>query len=261
MAQINPPLPVVGQPVSTEDPKVRDALSDIVDEVNGLLDNNNIAAAANINGTKLLNASIPTGKLEDDAVTADKLRDDATTDDNRAVTTNHIRNDAVTADKLRDSAVTDLDRAVTTNHLRDVSVTTAKIADDAVTEAKLDTTSNWGQDATITYATNYGGTMVVRKYPGNLVTLSSSSAGIMNTRTNTSGSSVTIGDNALMATIPAGYRPSATQSVPAWSLNGTTWSINRVNIESDGEVRVATGATVVNNTVFAVYYNLSYPVG
>lgn len=156
MGQISVQLPVVGNPVSTEDPKVRDALSDIVDEINGKLDNNNLAEAgvANINGDRLANNSVPTGKLENDAVTADKLRDDAGTDANRAVTTNHIRDDAVTADKLRDDVSTDGNRAVTTNHIRDLNVTTAKIANDAVTPLKLDLTTATDNTNTLTTVTS-----------------------------------------------------------------------------------------------------------
>ena len=62
MSQLNLNLPIIGDPNATEDPKVRTALSDIQTVVNSL-DNANIASNAGINGSKLLDASIPQSKL------------------------------------------------------------------------------------------------------------------------------------------------------------------------------------------------------
>lgn len=62
MAQINPSIPIIGDPVSTEEPKVKTALETIVAAVNAL-DNANIASGANINGSKLLDASIQAAKM------------------------------------------------------------------------------------------------------------------------------------------------------------------------------------------------------
>lgn len=62
MAQINPDIPVIGNPVSTEDPKVKNALETIVAAVNSL-DNANVASNADINGSKLLNGSVSAAKL------------------------------------------------------------------------------------------------------------------------------------------------------------------------------------------------------
>lgn len=62
MAQINPSIPIIGNPVSTEEPKVKTAIETIVAAVNSL-DDGNIAAGANINGNKLLNASVDAAKL------------------------------------------------------------------------------------------------------------------------------------------------------------------------------------------------------
>lgn len=145
MGLIDPELPEVGLPVTTEDPKVRDALAEIVAEINGNLDGVNLATDANVNGTQLLDASIPTAKLEDDAVTAAKLRDDATVDANRAVGTNHIQNAAVTDLKLRDDASVDANRAVTRNHIRDNAINQAKLDDNAVGTAEI-------QDGAVTHA-------------------------------------------------------------------------------------------------------------
>lgn len=72
MTQLNLNLPVIGQTNATEDPKVRTALSDIQTVVNAL-DNTNIASAADINGSKLLDSSIATAKLANGAVTTAKL--------------------------------------------------------------------------------------------------------------------------------------------------------------------------------------------
>lgn len=62
MTQLNLNLPVIGDLNATEDPKVRTALSDIQTVVNSL-DNTNLAANADINGSKLLNTSVAAGKL------------------------------------------------------------------------------------------------------------------------------------------------------------------------------------------------------
>jgi hypothetical protein len=73
MGTINPQVPVVGEPNSTEDPKITSAITTIRDAINGDLDNDNIATSANISGSKLADTSIATAKLADDAVTAAKI--------------------------------------------------------------------------------------------------------------------------------------------------------------------------------------------
>jgi hypothetical protein len=75
MATINPQIPTVGQPNSTEDAKITSGMTTIRDAINGNLDNDNIISGANINGSKLLDSSIATAKLAADAVTAAKLAD------------------------------------------------------------------------------------------------------------------------------------------------------------------------------------------
>lgn len=92
MAQLNLNLPIIGNPNTTEDPKIRTALSDIETVVNSL-DNTNIAANAGINGSKLLDASIAEAKLGSASVTSAKLADNA-------VTTAKIDSAAVTAAKI-----------------------------------------------------------------------------------------------------------------------------------------------------------------
>jgi len=62
MTQLNLNLPVIGQTNTTEDPKIRTALSDIQTVVNAL-DNANIANNAAINGSKLLDGSIAHSKI------------------------------------------------------------------------------------------------------------------------------------------------------------------------------------------------------
>lgn len=58
MGLVYPSLPTVGEPNSTEQPKVRQSLVDLRDTINGDLDNANIASGANINGAKLLAQSV-----------------------------------------------------------------------------------------------------------------------------------------------------------------------------------------------------------
>ena len=47
--------------------------NNIVTEINGNLDNTNIASDANIVGTKLKDDTVPTGKMQDDAITTAKM--------------------------------------------------------------------------------------------------------------------------------------------------------------------------------------------
>lgn len=63
MAQVSVNYPVVGQANSTEDQKVVSALTALVTAINSL-DDANIAAGANINGSKLLNTSVAAAKIE-----------------------------------------------------------------------------------------------------------------------------------------------------------------------------------------------------
>jgi hypothetical protein len=73
MALINPQVPVIGQPNSTEEPKITSAINTITTAVNGNLDNANIKTGANINGSKLLDGSVTAAQLANDAVTSDKV--------------------------------------------------------------------------------------------------------------------------------------------------------------------------------------------
>lgn len=57
MAQISPALPTIGQPNSSEDPDTITAFTAILGQINGGLDNTNIAAAAGIADTKLASSS------------------------------------------------------------------------------------------------------------------------------------------------------------------------------------------------------------
>jgi hypothetical protein len=121
MTQIDPDLPIIGASVSTEEPKVKNALEELVSTINAL-DTANLKADAGITGGQLADTTIPASKLASNAVETAKIVDDA-----------------VTAAKLKDSVATDADRAVTTDHIRDAAVTTGKVADSAVTTAKLAT--------------------------------------------------------------------------------------------------------------------------
>lgn len=62
MAQINPNIPILGNPVSTEEPKVKTALETLVSTINAL-DDANVANNANLNGSKLLDRSVDFGKM------------------------------------------------------------------------------------------------------------------------------------------------------------------------------------------------------
>jgi hypothetical protein len=73
MGIINPQVPVVGQPNATEEPKIPGAINTIASEINGNLDNANIKTGANINGSKLLNASVVTAKIGPGAITPAQL--------------------------------------------------------------------------------------------------------------------------------------------------------------------------------------------
>jgi hypothetical protein len=117
MGQINPDIPVIGNPVSTEDAKVKTALETLVATINGL-DNANIASNANINASKLLDGSIAAAKLATDAVETAKIKDGS-----------------VTTAKI-------VDAQVTTAKIGDSQVTTAKIDNGAVTNAKLNLSSS-----------------------------------------------------------------------------------------------------------------------
>lgn len=83
--------------------QVRQNDNDIVAQVNGNIQDVNIATGAAIQGSKISNVAgsrVPTDRIEDVAVTSVKLANSATVDGDRAVQTNHIRDAAVTPAKL-----------------------------------------------------------------------------------------------------------------------------------------------------------------
>ena len=226
MAQINPNIPIIGDPVATEDPKVKTALEDIVDEINGKLDNTNIAAAgvANINGAKLLDASVAAAKLTTDSVETAK-----------------IVNDAVTNDKIGDDAVD-------TAQIADGAVETAQINDGAVTNAKLTLTTSTDtmtNDASVT-----AGTITARKYPDGQVLLT----GVLTVPWEGYFSSATIyGETWLglfLGTLPAGYRPTTAQLLTGLAYVGGSYGTTQpayVILETDGSVTVRDSDVDANN--------------
>ncbi len=117
--------------------QVEDNDDAIADVVNGGLDNGNIAAAADINASKLLDGSITAAKLGTDSVTNVKINASA----------------------------------VDTAEIADSAVTTAKIEDGAVTNAKLTLTASTG---TATNDSGVTGTITARKYADGLVLLEGS---------------------------------------------------------------------------------------
>lgn len=91
MGTISPSIPTVGEPNSTEDPKVRSALIDIRDEINGQLDNDNIAAAAGISGTKLADNTVTGAKISATAnIDGTKLTDTTIPSSKLNLTTNAV---------------------------------------------------------------------------------------------------------------------------------------------------------------------------
>jgi hypothetical protein len=155
MGQINPDIPIIGNPVSTEDPKVKTALETLVATIN-TLDNANIATAANINAAKLLDASIQPAKLATDSVETAKIKD-------ANVTTAKIDDGAVTTAKINDAAVT-------TAKINAGAVTTAKVEDGAITSTKMAASSS--SNATyLNGAGNGGRPLTARVYPTGQVVL------------------------------------------------------------------------------------------
>jgi hypothetical protein len=231
MTQINPSLPIIGASVSTEEPKVKTALEQLVATINSL-DNANISATAGISGTKLADTSIAAGKLASNSVETAKIVDDA-----------------VTAGKLKDSAATDADRAVTTDHIRDAAVTTAKVADSAVTTAKL--ASNAVTNAKIASPTTgtgtnpagVTGTVTARKYADGLVLLEGSLS-----KTSGSWTSATV-----VTTLPSDFRPAtAVQSIrPATTSDVSGFAFIYVSIATNGEVTIVVGSPFSTNITLA----------
>jgi hypothetical protein len=159
MGTINPAIPTVGQPNSTEDVDIRNGMITIRDEINGNLDNDNIKNAANIAGSKLAANSVAPSKLTNGTagqllianssgvVTSTTVTGDVTISDtgvttigSNAVGTTEIADDSITHEKMANNSVGNDEMrndAVNTTELVDASVTTVKIADANVTAAKI----------------------------------------------------------------------------------------------------------------------------
>ncbi len=88
MALINPTIPTLGDPNSTEDPDTRNSLITIRDAINGGLDDANMAAAAGIQLSKLQHAT--SGQLlianASGVITGTTMSGDATIDNTGAIT-------------------------------------------------------------------------------------------------------------------------------------------------------------------------------
>lgn len=149
MGTINPAIPTVGQPNSTEDVDIRNGMITIRDEINGNLDNDNIKNAANIAGSKLAANSVAPSKLTNGTagqllianssgvVTSTTVTGDVTISDTGVTT---IGSNAVGTTKIADNSITNAkmaDNAINTAELADSSVTAAKIADGTVTTVKI----------------------------------------------------------------------------------------------------------------------------
>ena len=154
--------------------QVEDNDKAIRDVVNGDLDDGNIATGADIDGAKLLAASVDTTQLAADAVTGAKIEDDA-------VDTEHLADDAVENAQIADDAVD-----------------TAQIADGAVTGDKI-AASTTGSVTFSNSAIDGNPGVVARKYANGQVMLEGSFLRVGASKTTT------------YVTLPAGYRPSATR--------------------------------------------------
>lgn len=177
----------------------------------------------------VVQGTISTPDLRDDAVTVDKLADNAVATDkivdanvttakladapngvttgkisDLAVTTGKLADNAVTAAKLSSSASTDTSRAVSTDHIKDLAVTAAKIAVGAVGADALSP----GSSAQILVADGSG------KFQK--VTLSGA-ATISNT-----------GVLTLATTGYASIRELAANTVSAGAASATTWNVRGV---------------------------------
>lgn len=252
MAQIDPDLPIIGASVSTEEPKVKNALEELVSTINSL-DSTNLKPDAAITGSQLANTTIPASKLAsnaveeakilNDAVTADKLRDSADTDASRAVTTNHIRNGAVTTEKIADTAVTTAkitDSNVTTAKIANANVTTAKIADANVTTAKI-------ADGAITEA-KVAGSLGAFLVPESGITATGSrpafarrySQGLVLLQGRLEKNSGTWTAPTKVGTLSAAYRPAFNIKVLATGYNsgGSTAGIVQIDVQANGDVNI-----------------------
>jgi hypothetical protein len=243
MSLLNLNLPIIGGTNANEDPKIRTALSDIQTVVNAL-DDANIAPGADINGSKLDDAtvstaklaanSVETAKIATDAVTNDKIDDDAVdtaqiADD--AVENAQIADDAVDTAQIADGAVETAQleaSAVTDAKLATNAVTTSKILDGAVTAAKV--AGPLGAFMTPAAGVSASGTRpaFARRYSQGLVALQGrleKDSGLWTTPS-------TIGS------LPANFRPSYTITLLCQGYNsgGGQFGIVAIGIQADGTV-------------------------
>jgi hypothetical protein len=122
--------------------QVEDNDDAIVNVVNGDLDNSNIAAAADINGSKLLDGSVSAAKLGTDSVTNVKINASA-------VNTAEIADDAVTGDKIADATT----GTATNSSGVSGTITARKYADGLVLieGSATKTTGTWASSAALTF--------------------------------------------------------------------------------------------------------------
>lgn len=199
MGTINPSIPTIGQPNSTEDADIRDGMVTIRDEINGNLDNDNIKAAANIAGSKLATNSVAPSKLSNatsgqllianasGVITATTVSGDVTinnagttTISASAVGTTEIADDSITHIKMADNSVGNdemRDAAVNTTELVDNAVTTAKVTNDAITADKLKDSASTDADRAVT--TNHIRNSAITKNKISYSTISNNYAGVI----------------------------------------------------------------------------------
>lgn len=183
--------------------------------------------------------------------------------------TRRVPFDAVAGDAITGNEGISLDQIPQIPLTKIPEIPESQIQNAAITTSKINTSSNWVETGTVTYPSGWVGSINLKRYyPHNLVSVSSSSLGIMNSYVNQTGSTVNLSNGQNMATIPVGYRPVSTQSVPAWfSLitdAGTSWVSCRVNVSSSSggislQMNNTSSLSIANNGIFITYFNLSYP--
>ena len=150
MGTINPTLPTISNPNSTEDPLIRAALSTIIAEFNGNIDNNNVKSAAAIAYSKLAtmntgqillgNAGVPTATTLSGDVTVSALG--VTAIGTSKVTSAMITDDTITNADVNSAAAIAKSKLALTNSivngdLTALSVATGNVQDAAVTSRKF----------------------------------------------------------------------------------------------------------------------------
>lgn len=186
--------------------QVEDNDDAIVNVVNGDLDNSNIAATADINGSKLLDGSVSAAKLGTDSVTNVKINASA-------VNTAEIADDAVTGDKIADPTT----GTVTNSSGVSGTITARKYADGLVLieGSATKTTGTWTSSTALSFTL---GTLPAGFRPSEGI--ATVRASLNSDTANLGFNYVSIGTNGSIAVWVAGE---FTQTINTVSLAGITY--------------------------------------